>query len=91
MQAPDGEQAHHRGSCQTDVEGCRRLEVIVVATFSEPVTKAGAVVVVARIAEVEAVKANTADILSDVEVHKVMVGGADDQAGAAPQVGRGID
>ena len=53
--------------------------------------EAGTVGVVARIAKIEAVKANTADILSDVEVHKVMVGGADDQAGAAPQVGRGID
>ena len=53
--------------------------------------EAGTVDVVARIAKIEAVKANTADILSYVEVHKVMVGGADDQAGAAPQVGRGID
>ena len=55
------------------------------AANSEPVGETGVVGVVARIAEVEAVKADTADVLGDVEVHKVLVAGADDQAGAAPQ------
>ena len=58
-------------------------------------SEAGAGVVafadVARIAEVEAVKADTADIFSDIEVHEVLVAGADDQAGALPQEGGQVD
>ena len=46
---------------------------------------------VARIAEVEAIEADTADVLGDVEVHEVLVAGADDQAGALPQEGGQVD
>ena len=60
------------------------------ATFSEPVGEA-ACADVARIAEVEAIEADTADVLGDVEVHKVLVAGADDQAGALPQDGGQVD
>ena len=46
---------------------------------------------VARIAEVEAVQADTSDVVGDVEVHKVHVAGADHQAGALPQEGGQVD
>jgi hypothetical protein len=46
---------------------------------------------VARFAEVEAVEAGTTDVLGDVEVHKVLVTGADDQAGALRQEGGQVD
>ena len=46
---------------------------------------------VARIAEVKAIEANTADVVCDVEVHEVVVTGADDQAGSLPQEGGQVD
>ena len=71
------------------------MEVVVLAAFSEPVSEADAGVVafadVARVAEVEAIEADTADVLGDVEVHEVLVAGADDQAGALPQEGGQVD
>ena len=50
-----------------------------------------AVADVARVAEVEAIEADTADVLGDVEVHEVLVAGAEDQAGALPQEGGQVD
>ena len=67
------------------------MEVVIAAALSEPLSEAGVVVVVARIAEVEAIEADTADVLGDVEVHEVLVAGADDQAGALPQEGGQVD
>ena len=59
--------------------------------LSEPLGETGAFAVVARIAKVEAVGADTADVLSDVEVHKVLVAGADDQADSLPQEDGQVD
>ena len=95
VQAPRRDQTHYCGCGQADVEDCGCLEVVVVATLSEPVSEADAGVVafadVARIAEVEAIEADTADVVGDVEVHEVLVAGADDQAGALPQEGGQVD
>ena len=67
------------------------MEVVIATALSEPLSEAGVAVVVARVAEVEAIEADTADVLGDVEVHEVLVAGADDQAGALPQEGGQVD
>ena len=90
MQTKDRDQAHHCGCCQTDIEDCCCLEVIVVAALAEPLSEAS-FADIARIAEVKAIEADTADVLGDVEVHEVLVAGADDQAGALPQEGGQVD
>ena len=66
------------------------MEVVVVAALAESLNEA-AFAYVARIAEVKTIEADTADVFSNVEVHEVLVTGADDQAGSAPQEGRQVD
>ena len=84
MQAPRRDKTYYRGYGQTDVEGCCCLELVVVAALAESLNEA-AFAYVARIAEVKTIEADTADVFSNVEVQEVLVTGADDQAGSAPQ------
>ena len=84
------DKAKDGGHCKADVHRCSHLEVIVVATMSEPVGEAVVSVVVdCSIAEVEAGKADTG-CLVEIELHKVLFTCADGEGGAVPQKGRQV-
>ena len=88
-EAEGGDQAEDGGRYQADVHGCSHLEVLVVATSSEPVGEAACFVGV-NIAEVEAGKADAGCIV-EAKLLEVRFTCTDGQGGAVPQGWREVD